>query len=605
MSKKTKERYLAKNAYFSFLKETAIIVDSYVKEYILNIFRLQPAIADMLLAKYRFGVPQLRPASVRLAYELVGGQDWLKIVPACASLEMRDTAYYCYDDVADLNKSPKLFLLANAFVTASNQMMTEMENSKALLELFKLDENNIASGFIELENVISEDYYFKKAVGFNFWENAFRVGAILGNCEESMIERVGEIGKNIGIAYIVANDTWDFGKNLDDFSSGKYTLPIIWAMDNVIGNDNDVLKKFFGKKINENQKNEIRSIMVKSGAIEYGKKMSLNFCEEAGKLLNSFPPSKPREMIEFSMTMTQRNKHYASLEFFQRVNHENESFGNIHEVSSGRLPLIDSDYLDNHYVTAEKKYEEMVRSVGFQKGWSILDAGAGSGCFIPTLSKLLGEKGTIYAVDSDSQNVDFIRKRIDSNEYSCKVLAQLCDIKLLPFDSNSFDAIWCSNVFQYLTDEEKTQVLKEFRRVVRPGGLIAIKELDLTATFVGPDPIIFWHIFEKLKTSSVQIRSTLYTYNLPTLAIHCGLEVVDCNTFLVEKRNPLEQSDLPYLRSIMQSLGYYSMELPLTEQELLFVKKISDPNSPDYYLNSPDFYWREGFAIVVCRVPDN
>lgn len=128
-------------------------------------------------------------------------------------------------------------------------------------------------------------------------------------------------------------------------------------------------------------------------------------------------------------------------------------------------------------------------------------------------------------------------------------MAQLCNITFLPFDNNSFDAIWCSNVFQYLTDEEMEQALNEFVRVVRPGGLIAIKELDLTASFVGPDPIIFWHIVEKSSTS-IQIQSTLRTHDLPILATHSGLEVLSYNTFLVEWRNPLKQSDLPYLHAI-------------------------------------------------------
>jgi len=109
------------------------------------------------------------------------------------------------------------------------------------------------------------------------------------------------------------------------------------------------------------------------------------------------------------------------------------------------------------------------------------------------------------------------------------------------------------------------QALNEFVRVVRPGGLIAIKELDLTASFVGPDPIIFWHIVEKSSTS-IQIQSTLRTHDLPILATHSGLEVLSYNTFLVEWRNPLKQSDLPYLHAISQSFGYSSMELKLTEQ---------------------------------------
>ncbi len=318
MSIKSRERFLLKNLYFSFLEETALTVDPYAREKIMNSFFLQPDIRTTLLRRYRFGNSQLRPALVRLAYELVGGQNWKSIIPACASVELRDTAYYCYDDVVDLDGSPKLFLLANALLTISNQAMHEIKNHAVLGELFKLDENNISGGLVELKNVNSEDYYFKKVIGFNFWESAFRIGAILGDADEEKIELLGAIGRNIGMAYIVANDTWDFGKNLEDFSSGNYSLPIIWFSGHVFGNDRIVFEELFGEKLNEEQKDVIKRIIVESGAIAYGKKVSLDFCEEAVNLLNKFPQSQTKQLIEFSMTMTQKNKYYTSLLKFQR-----------------------------------------------------------------------------------------------------------------------------------------------------------------------------------------------------------------------------------------------------------------------------------------------
>lgn len=281
---------------------------------------------------------------------------------------------------------------------------------------------------------------------------------------------------------------------------------------------------------------------------------------------------------------------------------ESKFNANINRTSSKGQLLIESNYLDSHYNAASIQYEEMICSVGFQKGWSVLDAGSGNGSFIPILSKLLGSDGIIHAIDLDAENVDVIYRHIENNEFSCKVVADIGNVTFLPFNSNSFDALWCSNVFQYLTDEEKNQALKEFVRVVRPGGLIAIKELDLTASFVCPDPIIFWHIVEK-SSSSIQIHSTMRTHELPKLAFLSGLKVLSYKTFLVEWNPPLKPSDLPYLNAILQFFGTSAQDLHLTEQELSVMKRLSDPNSTDYYLNSLDFYWREAFAVVVCKVP--
>jgi geranylgeranyl pyrophosphate synthase len=311
-----KERFFQQKKYFVYLSETASLVDPCVRENILQSFPSQTDIRTLLQGRYRFGKAQLRPALVRMAYELVGGQNWQEIVLACASVELRDTAYYCYDEVADLKGNPKLFLLANAFITLSNQAIDGLRNQRVLSELFKLDENNISGGFVEFKNVNDEKYYLKKAVGFNFWESAFRIGAILAGVKDDSINTLGEIGKNIGMAYIIANDTWDFGKNLEDFSAGKFTLPIIWAKKNVKGNDKIILEELFGKEINEQEKNVIRRIMVAIGAIAYGKKVAQDYCQKAITLLDTFPSSETKKIIEFSLTMTQKNKYYSFLETF-------------------------------------------------------------------------------------------------------------------------------------------------------------------------------------------------------------------------------------------------------------------------------------------------
>ena len=246
--------------------------------------------------------------------------------PACAALEIRDTAYYCYDDILDLNvESHELMLMAGTFLTISNTMITEMSDlisanqlRKIQDKVFKLDINNVQAAFTELSIIdMDEESYFKKAYGFNFWENALKIGCILGGGSEQESDRLGKIGKKIGMSYIIANDTWDFGKNLEDFQGNKYTLPTIWALKNTGDSDKKILKRLLGKNLSEKEIDLVRSIMVNSGAIEYGKKRAGALCEEALELLMKFPKSQARDMIEFSTTMTQRNKYYTILDEYR------------------------------------------------------------------------------------------------------------------------------------------------------------------------------------------------------------------------------------------------------------------------------------------------
>lgn len=57
--------------------------------------------------------------------------------------------------------------------------------------------------------------------------------------------------------------------------------------------------------------------MVRSGSIEYGKVKAKEFCEEGIKILNYFPDSPPRRILEFATTWTQSNKYYNHLEQFK------------------------------------------------------------------------------------------------------------------------------------------------------------------------------------------------------------------------------------------------------------------------------------------------
>ncbi|CAA9556724.1 MAG: hypothetical protein AVDCRST_MAG18-735 [uncultured Thermomicrobiales bacterium] len=66
--------------------------------------------------------------------------------------------------------------------------------------------------------------------------------------------------------------------------------------------------------------------------------------------------------------------------------------------------------------------------------------------------------------------------------------AQVGRVLALPYPDASFDAVWFANTSQYLTDDELMTALAEFRRVVRPGGLVAVKEHAGALTAIMPAP---------------------------------------------------------------------------------------------------------------------
>ena len=106
---------------------------------------------------------------------------------------------------------------------------------------------------------------------------------------------------------------------------------------------------------------------------------------------------------------------------------------------------------------------------------------------------------------------------------------------------------------------------------------------------------MYWHILEK-SIYSIQVSSALNTHKLYPMVLDAGLEDIVYETYFKEWRPPLQPTDLPYLEFVSHAFGTFARELELNKKELSLLNKLIDTKSPDYY-------WREAFALLVCKVP--
>jgi len=275
----------------------------------------------------------------------------------------------------------------------------------------------------------------------------------------------------------------------------------------------------------------------------------------------------------------------------------------IEETSAGHVKSS-AAWLDLHFKAAQAQYLEMLASVGIQPAWHVLDAGCGSGSFLPFISDRVGPSGKVYAVDIAKENIAHVEESVEAGSFLCPVQAELSSITSLPYADNTFDAIWCANVSEYLTDTELSASLEEFSRVVRPGGLIAIKEFDGRAmTFYPGNPqILARFILARFPTTSSiqgQYRAISTKYRMEEL----GWIDVRQQTTLIEHSQPLGTVERAFLADVFTGWSAIARELELPREDKQFWQEQEDPDAPVHLINQPDFFWREGAILAVGQVP--
>jgi len=107
---------------------------------------------------------------------------------------------------------------------------------------------------------------------------------------------------------------------------------------------------------------------------------------------------------------------------------------------------------------------------GAQGAPRILDFGAGVGASIPFLYRHL-PGATLTCADVSERSLQLARRR--HGEAASFVL---CPGSELPFAAGSFDLVYAACVFHHMPAESHGEVLREFRRVLRPGGAVMIYE---------------------------------------------------------------------------------------------------------------------------------
>ena len=117
-----------------------------------------------------------------------------------------------------------------------------------------------------------------------------------------------------------------------------------------------------------------------------------------------------------------------------------------------------------------------LNAAGIEKGMKVLDIGSGAGDVALTLAEIVGNDGSVVGVDVNAEILETARSRAET--------AGVTNVEFIAGDARTldlpddFDAIVGRLVLMYMA--EPGDALRQLATRLRPGGIVAFQEIELT-----------------------------------------------------------------------------------------------------------------------------
>ena len=272
------------------------------------------------------GGKRIRPLLTLASAKLCGYKNGNRDVNLAACIELIHNATLLHDDVIDNSSLRRGIKTANSvwgnqssilvgdyLFSRCFEMMVE-DGSQEILKLLSSTSSRIAQGeVLQLEykgeiDLLEETYFniinMKTA---SLFAAATRVGACLENKSKKEKDALESYGKNLGLAFQIADDALDysstktiFGKEIGkDFYEGKTTLPLIIIFQRANSEERIFLKEIFKKKKrNEDDFSETLALINKYKAVETSFKRAEHFVNVSYDSLGVFQNSEEKNILQ-------------------------------------------------------------------------------------------------------------------------------------------------------------------------------------------------------------------------------------------------------------------------------------------------------------------
>jgi demethylmenaquinone methyltransferase/2-methoxy-6-polyprenyl-1,4-benzoquinol methylase len=239
----------------------------------------------------------------------------------------------------------------------------------------------------------------------------------------------------------------------------------------------------------------------------------------------------------------------------------------------------------------------IIKTLDLPSGSNGLDVGCGGGTQALMLADAIGPDGHVTGLDISTVLLAHAKAVTQNREMSKRVSFKEGNFTKLPFDDKTFDWVWSSDCIGY------TPATKEVTRIIKPGGSVNILFWSYEQLLPG------YPVLEaKLKATSVGIAPFAIgnepeSHHIRMLSKFKEMGLIDLQaaTFVETVHAPMS----PEIRTAMTDIiemRWPNVEPELSKEDFKLFQKLTDPDSPDYILNMPDYYGFYTYSVFRGKV---
>lgn len=268
---------------------------------------------------------QMRPMFVFLMAKMCNdGQVNERTYRGASVIELIHTATLVHDDVVDDSNQRRGFFSINAlwknkiavlvgdYLLSKGLLLSIDHGDFDLLRIISVAVREMSEGeLLQIEKArrldITEEIYFDiiRQKTATLIAACCAMGAQSVNAPEEQVEKLRRFGENIGMAFQIKDDLFDYGEERIgkptgiDIKEQKMTLPLIYALNNATKKEKDWLIN--SVKNHNKDKRRVREVIDKVkelGGLEYAIDKMKAYQQEALENLRLYPTSIYRDSLE-------------------------------------------------------------------------------------------------------------------------------------------------------------------------------------------------------------------------------------------------------------------------------------------------------------------